>query len=551
MAKFAVKNTDHCICLARVSTSKQSYSEQVRDLKELAIKDGYKESNIFVINNKESGIKLDEEHRLGLIDMKNRIESDSKINAVYVRSIDRIGRKEEVNLSIKNYLIDRKIQLVIKTPSLRLLEDDGKVNTGTELAFSLFNTMAKQEMEIKKDRFAQGKREAVRNNKVICGKVVFGYTTDSNNVIIPDNKNADIVRYIFNAYANTEASTSTIYRELLERGDILNTYTFPTGGVNFIRNIIVNEAYKGGRSKTNKIIEFHYPAIVSEELWQKANLKIEKKCYKPLYNTKHILYAKGLVKCDCGYTMIGNVDALLNYRCNNGCKRVINLNVIEHIAWEEAKQFKIRQIEAEPEQNKKKYQSMIHNNDTKITAITEQITQLDAKLSRAYKGYVNGGINESDYNETVKRITKERHKLEASKTSLEVTNTNLNDMIRRQDELDTFTIFGGLVAISDDNERRKIVQEVIEKLVVSDYENGMLITIVCKNGEVGFNKYFYKPSTRPKTYWMYEDFFTKKLMMYKEITDEIEKRFNRRRYDKRKAINKTSVIRTAPTILDD
>jgi hypothetical protein len=74
---------------------------------------------------------------------------------------------------------------------------------------------------------------------------------------------------------------------------------------------------------------------------------------------------------------------------------------------------------------------------------------------------------------------------------------------------------------------------------------------VGKNGEVGFNKYFYKPSTRPKTYWMYEDFFTKKLMMYKEITDEIEKRFNRRRYDKRKAINKTSVIRTAPTILDD
>ena len=325
MANLTSKNLNRCICLARVSTSRQSYSEQVNDLKELAMKDGYKESNIIVINNKESGIKLDEEHRLGLMDMKEAIESDSKINAVYVRSIDRIGRREEVNLSIKNYLIDRKIQLVIKTPCLRLLDTDGKVNTGTELAFSLFNTMAKQEMEIKKDRFAQGKREAVRNNKAICGKVVFGYTTDSNNVIIVDKENADIVRYVFNTYANTEASTSTIYRELLERGDISKTYTFPTGGVNFIRNIIVNAAYKGGRSKTNKIIEFHYPAIVSEELWQKANLKISKRCNKPLYNTKHILYAKGLVKCECGYTMTGNVDALLNYRCNNGCKRVINL----------------------------------------------------------------------------------------------------------------------------------------------------------------------------------------------------------------------------------
>ena len=530
MANFTSKKSNRCICLARVSTSKQSYAEQVKDLKELAMKDGYKESDIIVIKNKESAIKLDEEHRLGLKDMKDRIESDSKIDSVYVRSIDRIGRREEVNLSIKNFLIDKKVQLVIKTPSLRLLEDDGKVNTGTELAFSLFNTMAKQEMEIKKDRFAQGKREAVRNNKAICGKTVFGYTTDSKNVIIPDEKETEIVRYVFNTYVNTEASTATIYRELLERGEIKNTYSFPTGGVNFIRNIIVNPAYKGGRSKTNKVIEFHYPAIIDEGLWLKANLKIRKRCNKPLYNTKHILYAKGLVKCKCGYTMTGNVDALLNYRCNNGCKRVVNLNVIEHIAWEEAKQFKIRQVEAEPELNKERYQSMIQLNDTKIASINEQIKQSDAKLSRAYKGYVNGGTNETDYNDIVKMITKERHKLEETKVNLEVNNANLSDMIRRQDELDTDTIFGGLVAITDDNERRKIVQEVISKIVVSDHEDGMLITVIGKNGEVGFNKYLYKPSTRPKTYWVYEDFFTKELKVYKEITNEVEKRFKRRRY---------------------
>lgn len=86
------------IILARVSTAKQSYDEQVNDLIALAIKDGYTKRQIKVIKNKESGIKLDEEHRLGLIELKEAIKNDASINAVYIRSIDRIGRREEVNL---------------------------------------------------------------------------------------------------------------------------------------------------------------------------------------------------------------------------------------------------------------------------------------------------------------------------------------------------------------------------------------------------------------------------------------------------------------------
>lgn len=71
------------IILARVSTAKQSYDEQVNDLIALAIKDGYTKRQIKVIKNKESGIKLDEVHRLGLIELKETIKNDASINAVY------------------------------------------------------------------------------------------------------------------------------------------------------------------------------------------------------------------------------------------------------------------------------------------------------------------------------------------------------------------------------------------------------------------------------------------------------------------------------------
>lgn len=530
MANLVEKNTNRCICLARVSTDKQSYDEQVKSLIDAAMKDGYTSKNIIIINNKESAIKLDEEQRLGLSEMKSAILSDSAINSVYCREVSRIGRRYDVLSSIKTFLVSNKIQLVVTEGNRRLLKENGEVSLEGAIMFEIACERAISEMEEKKLRFAEGKRKAVRERKVIGSKILFGYTKDSNGVVIIDEEKAEIVRYVFNAIANDGKSTSTIYKELLERGLVTKTYTFSTGGVNFVRNIIINEAYKGGRSKTNKVYEFHYPPIVDAKLWEKANSEMKERCNKPLYNSKNILYAKGLVKCDCGYTMTGNVDALLNYRCNNGCKRVINLNVIEHIAWSEAKEFKIRQIEAEPEQNKRRYGELIADNQKKIDAIVKQIARLDVSLSKAYNGYVFGGASENDYKNTVAKISKERNALESTKVSLESANTRLSELIRREDELDTGTIFGSLVAITDDEERKKLVQEVIGEIIVSDYNGGMLITIVGKNGEVGFNKYLYMPSTRPKTYWMYEDFFTKELKVYKEITNEIEKRFKRRRY---------------------
>lgn len=72
------------ILLVRVSTLAQSYEQQTKDLVAVAIKDGYDEKDLIIIENKESATKNDEEHRLGLIEMKERIESDPSVNCVYV-----------------------------------------------------------------------------------------------------------------------------------------------------------------------------------------------------------------------------------------------------------------------------------------------------------------------------------------------------------------------------------------------------------------------------------------------------------------------------------
>ena len=47
-----------CILLVRVSTLKQDFDEQEKELYQLAINDGYSDENIIAICEKESGIKL-------------------------------------------------------------------------------------------------------------------------------------------------------------------------------------------------------------------------------------------------------------------------------------------------------------------------------------------------------------------------------------------------------------------------------------------------------------------------------------------------------------
>jgi DNA invertase Pin-like site-specific DNA recombinase len=64
-----------CILLVRVSTEVQSYEEQEKELFDLAIKHGYTHNEITAVAYKESAIKLKEEERAGLNEMKNLIET--------------------------------------------------------------------------------------------------------------------------------------------------------------------------------------------------------------------------------------------------------------------------------------------------------------------------------------------------------------------------------------------------------------------------------------------------------------------------------------------
>ena len=202
------------ILLVRVSTVKQEILTQTKELVEYALADGYKKSDMIIIEGVgASAIKLNSIYLQEMEQLYKTIE-ENEISSLYAWEISRIGRNEEILMKFKNFLIDRKVQLVIKNPSLRLLNADGSVNTGVELAFSLFATMSKQEMEIKNERFKRAKERNKLEGRYNGGRIKLGYKLDENKYFIVDEEKAQIVRNIFEWFVNDGLSQIKIHGRL-------------------------------------------------------------------------------------------------------------------------------------------------------------------------------------------------------------------------------------------------------------------------------------------------------------------------------------------------
>lgn len=144
------------IVLSRVSTSSQDLSQQTDEVLREVYKDGYTKRNIIIIEDTESAIQLSEEERHGLNKMKDHINRDPAIQCVYIYELSRLSRRQLVLFSIRDFLVERQIQLICLKPYFRLLEVDGTLSQTGSLMFSLFSSLSESEMMLKKERMMRG-----------------------------------------------------------------------------------------------------------------------------------------------------------------------------------------------------------------------------------------------------------------------------------------------------------------------------------------------------------------------------------------------------------
>ena len=129
----------------RVSTEAQELDNQRNEMRDFVNSMGYSDI-IYVEGIGASAIKINDEYIEMYAEVRKHIENGD-ISAVAVWAVNRLARDEEWFIRFKKLFIENKIQFIVKNPTLSLLNEDGSVNTGSELALSLFSTMAKQDME--------------------------------------------------------------------------------------------------------------------------------------------------------------------------------------------------------------------------------------------------------------------------------------------------------------------------------------------------------------------------------------------------------------------
>ena len=88
------------VLFVRVSTLGQQLESQEDSLRRAALADGHSESDFIIISNKESAIKLSEEEREGLNELKRVIESED-VSSIYISELSRLSRRPQILYSIR------------------------------------------------------------------------------------------------------------------------------------------------------------------------------------------------------------------------------------------------------------------------------------------------------------------------------------------------------------------------------------------------------------------------------------------------------------------
>lgn len=501
------------IILVRISTTRQEIEAQKKELIELAVSDNYNKEDIIVIEGVgASAIKLNDIYLEEMQQLYKTIE-ENNIAAVYAWEISRIGRNEEILMKFKNFLIERKIQLVIKNPSLRLLNNDGSVNNGIELAFSLFATMSKQEMQIKQERFKRAKARNKAEGKYNGGKIKLGYRLDSNKHFIEDTEKAQLVRDIFDWYING-MSLKKIYDRLVDMGIYSSLKNFSTGGKK-VGYILRDEAYIGNQT---------YPQIVGKDIFNQAQDILSNR--RKWHNSDNIYFCKGLIKdTTTGATLCARFGTLVYYLRHRVHSIALNLNTMDYIALNAANILIAHLNAREAQTNKNEYKIKIEENNNIINSKKKQIEEYEKASQRAIEMNIKRPEHfpEERLNILLKQNDKAIESLRTAINDLQTENT------RMQNWLDGTQQFINTINDVSDEKKKEMIDSVIDRIEITKIEQHHF-KIVVKN-KIGYldNSYYDYSSQGHKLH--IEQVFADNRRL--DITETVmkHKRFQRKRYD--------------------
>lgn len=237
--------------------------------------EGYVDEGISGVSTakRERFNEMIEDGKLGLFDL------------VITKEVSRFARNTLDSIRFTRELLSNGVAVYFQSDNINTLDED------SELRLTIMSSMAQDESRKISNRVRFGHHQAIKNGTVLGTNNMFGYTKKDGKLMI-DEEQAEFIRELFEMYATGKFSMKQMEKHFYQKGirnSKGNKLSHSTMG-----NIIRNPKYKGYFVGNKVVITDLFtkkqkflpeeewimykdetgetvPAIVSEELWEKAN----------------------------------------------------------------------------------------------------------------------------------------------------------------------------------------------------------------------------------------------------------------------------------------
>lgn len=481
------------------------YTDLIKSNKNWTYVDGYIDEGI-------SGISTQKRENF------HRMISDAKLGAfdlIITKEISRFARNTLDSIKFTRELLNDGVGVFFQNDNINTLDED------SELRLTIMSGIAQDELRKLSSRIKFGHQQAIKNKVVIGNSRIFGYVKDNKRLVI-EPEEAKMVRELFELYSTDEYSMKQIedlfwakgYRNL--NGNKIAHST--------MSNIISNPKYKGyycGNkvkvidmfTKKQKFLEPDewvmfkdetgeiVPAIVSEELWDKANAVLSRRSHdvKDRQNKcNHMNLLTGKLFCThCGKPYYrreskdksGNANSIwiCSGKIKNGAAscpsfaiyesdiRPILLDVFNETAGEADKYI---------DEYIALYKTIANDSNTaKAIAELEKKIAFESKKKAKLLDYnINGDITDKDYIKMNKEAVKKIEAAEAEKAELENKLNSESEFKRHLDEIRT-QLESAKRDAAEGLINTAFINKYIDKIYVTADGNTMSLNIKLFTGE--------------------------------------------------------------------
>lgn len=210
---------------------------------------------------------------------------DGAFDLIITKEISRFARNTLDSLQYTRELLGWGVGVFFQNDNINTLDEDA------ELRLTIMSSIAQDELRKLSSRVKFGHQQAIKSNVVLGNSRIFGYQKDDKHLVI-DESQAPMVRDLFRLYATGDYSMKQLEKIFYEQG--YRNYNGNKIAHSTLSGIISNPKYKGYyvgnkvrivdmftkkqkflppeewvmfKDETGELV----PAIVSEELWDRAN----------------------------------------------------------------------------------------------------------------------------------------------------------------------------------------------------------------------------------------------------------------------------------------